>query len=124
MVGRPPKYDDPEVLAAGIAEYFEKEDKPTITGLCLFLGFESRQSFYAMEQRPDFSYTIKRARTQLEQVYEKYLLRDGQVTGPIFALKNLGWTDKTQVENTHILPQIELRYEPKEDISGNEGSNG
>jgi len=70
---------------------------PTITGLALYLGFESRQSFYDYEKRERFSYTIKRARTFIERVYEQ-LLQIGNPAGAIFALKNFGWTDKNEYE--------------------------
>lgn len=69
---------------------------PTITGLCFFLGFESRQSFYDYEPKKDFSYTIKRGRIMIKLAYEQALWND-KCTGPIFALKNLGFSDKTDV---------------------------
>lgn len=41
-----PRYTDKELQSA-IDEYFETNpDKPTVTGLAYFLGFESRQSLY------------------------------------------------------------------------------
>jgi hypothetical protein len=70
---------------------------PTITGLVLHLGFESRQSFYDYEQKPQFTYTIKRARLFIEHEYEKGL-HSGSPTGAIFALKNFGWKDKHETE--------------------------
>lgn len=72
---------------------------PTITGLALHLGFESRQSFYDYELKPEFSYTIKKARLFIENHYEE-LLQAGNTTGAIFALKNFGWSDKQQLEHT------------------------
>ena len=116
--GRPPIYETPEELQAAIDLYFESGVKiktiivgkpptnyevnipvPTITGLCLHLGFESRQSFYDNEKRPGFSYTIKKARLFIEKEYEE-MLAIGNTTGAIFALKNFGWTDKTETEHT------------------------
>lgn len=73
---------------------------PTITGLTLFLGFVDRNSWYdyatRYEDDPVFSGTIKNARIRIEQTYEDDL-RQGKCTGQIFALKNMGWTDKTDV---------------------------
>lgn len=114
--GQPRKYKTPKKMEAKINEYFEwakgekgtdvKEDgelekwsRPpepiTITGLCIYLGFESRQSFYDYGDIPEFSYTIARARLLVEHGYEKRL--HGQhVQGPIFALKNMGWQDKVE----------------------------
>jgi hypothetical protein len=107
--GRPPIFSSVEELQAKIDEYFETGMRkktmytkdgmpyevpvPTITGLALFLGFASRQSLYDLETRQDFSYTIKKARTFIEREYEE-LLQSGNVTGAIFALKNMGWQDK------------------------------
>lgn len=98
--GRPPLYDDPEKMFNDGMQYFNNTDKPTITGLCLHLGFESRQSFYDTESREGFSYTIKRLRMMIENQYETKLIdKDYATPGVIFALKNLGWKDTQEVEN-------------------------
>lgn len=98
--GRPPKYETAEDLQKKVDEYFSQDDvKLTISGLCYFLGFESRQSFYAYENKPEFSYTVKRARAMIEQMYEEKLLSN-HVTGAIFALKNLGWVDRQTIDQT------------------------
>lgn len=67
----------------------------TITGLCIALGFESRQSFYDYEKNKGFSYIIKRARLFIENDYES-ALKAAQCTGAIFALKNMGWGDNPE----------------------------
>lgn len=128
--GQPPLFDSPELMQEKINEYFEyikgekdtkwivdSDDKgipqdkevefwvrqpepPTITGLCLFLGFESRQSFYDYGNRDKFSYTIKRARMMVENSYELAMYYAKNPTGAIFALKNLGWSDKQEIDHT------------------------
>lgn len=124
--GRPPMFESPQSLQAKVDEYFvwiqgDKEticdsddegkpvdrevftrwpEPPTITGLCLFLGFESRQSFYDYGNRDGFSYTIKRARLRVENEYEKAMQLAKNPTGHIFALKNLGWSDKQEIDHT------------------------
>ena len=104
-------YSNQEDLESAINEYFNngvklkqveigpKENKqiieipvPTITGLCFYCGFASRQSFYDMEKRPELTYIVKRARLFIEKEYEENL-RGGNVAGSIFALKNMGWVD-------------------------------
>lgn len=109
--GKPPLYKTPEELQKKIDAYFKgkgvlenvskassnkkkNEQRPiyTITGLCLYLGFESRQAFYRLEDKQEFSYTIKKARMQIENVYEERL-QSSNSTGAIFALKNFGWKD-------------------------------
>lgn len=109
--GRPLKFNNAIELQKQIDLYFKKcPDKkkfvnklgktieiptPTISGLCYFLGFESRQSFYDYQDRVEFSYTIKRARLFIEKEYEQ-MLSGQNCTGAIFALKNMGWLDKSE----------------------------
>jgi len=113
--GKPPIFKTPEELEAKITEYFdncpdtktvvmrtkdgifrEEIPCPTVTGLALFLGFCDRQSLYDYQSKnEEYSCIIKRARTKAERVYEQ-LLQDGN-SGAIFALKNMGWTDKQEI---------------------------
>lgn len=69
----------------------------TITGLALFLGFESKQSIYDYEKSGEFSYPIKKARLRVEHEYEKKLTTAPSPAGTIFALKNFGWSDRTEL---------------------------
>lgn len=98
--GRPPIFESAELLAESISEYFkdckEEGTKATITGLALYLGFESRQSIsdYATRNE-EFSYIIKRAKLCVENSYEL-----SGTAFDIFALKNMGWSDKTETEHT------------------------
>lgn len=100
-VGRPSMYETPELMQQAIDLYFktcDAEKKPySITRLAYALGFESRQSFYDYEARPEFSYIIKRSRLLVEAGYEDGL-RESACTGSIFALKNMGWKDRTETE--------------------------
>lgn len=95
------------IIGSGVNKQIISVKIPTITGLCLFCGFESRQSFYDLEKNKVFSYTIKRARLQIENKYEEQL-QYGNTIGAIFALKNMNWHDKTEVENTHKLINVTL----------------
>jgi len=71
--------------------------KPSVTGLALYLGFADKTTLYEYRDRPEFSYPIKRALTMIERYHEEGL--DGNsVAGRIFALKNMGWKDKTETE--------------------------
>lgn len=126
--GRPPHFDSPEKLIEACENYFEyikgeshieqksiKSDDgdvkiidveiwdrhpepPTVTGLTLFLGFSDRGSLDDYERKEEFSHIIKRARKLVEHGYEKKLHGDKNI-GAIFALKNMGWKDKTEVES-------------------------
>ena len=123
--GRPLKFKTEAELGKAISAYFKKckpkvlKDKkgkvltnsngvpimepnpPTLTGLALHLGFESRQSIYDYEKRGAFSYTIKRARLQCEEWVENGMLSGKfHPSAGIFALKNYGWKDKQECEHT------------------------
>lgn len=95
MAGRPPLFDTPEQLQVAISEYFASNPIATITGLALYLGFYDRQSLYDYEKKPEFSCMIKEARLRVENSYE-IALYGKNPTGPIFALKNMGWRDKVE----------------------------
>lgn len=117
MIGRPPLFSSPDDLQDKIREYFAEGvtkktviigkspnqqaveiEVPTISGLCYYLGFESRQSFYDLQKRKDFSYTIKKARLFIEKHYEE-MLQTGNTIGAIFALKNFDWSDRQEVDH-------------------------
>jgi hypothetical protein len=88
--------DDMLLLAGEMPKWIRYPQPPTITGLALYLGFESRQSFYDYAERKQFSYTVKRGRLKIEHEYEKSL-RSQTFAGAIFALKNMGWKDRTDI---------------------------
>lgn len=123
--GRPAHFESEEELESKINEYFvyidgdftdiilrdeegnpyterkytRRPEQPTITGLAIYLGFESRQSVYDYEKSGEFSYIIKRARLYVEHGYEQALMSE-KPTGAIFALKNMGWSDKQEIDHT------------------------
>jgi hypothetical protein len=73
-------------------------DKPvTITGALIHLGLSSRTSLLDYEGREGFSEPVKRLRLQVENAYESRL-HGNSPTGAIFALKNMGWEDRSQRE--------------------------
>lgn len=102
--GRPLKYEKPEDLEKVISEYFDhciaESEHVTITGLALFCGFADKCSLYDYEKRTEFSHLIKRARTVVEYFYEKDLRTGFIFAGAIFALKNMGWADKQNIDHT------------------------
>lgn len=72
----------------------------TVTWLSYYLWFESRQSLYDYANKGEYSYIIKRAKLLIEREYEEWLFSQGS-TWAIFALKNMWWKDKSEVENTN-----------------------
>jgi hypothetical protein len=101
--GRPPKYSDIDRMREKIDAYFEEciaGDEPmTITGLSMALGL-TRQGLLEYERKPEFSDTIKMAKTRVENYLEKALF-GRNATGPIFNLKNnFGWEERVKNDNT------------------------
>jgi len=95
--GRPPTFATPEALENKCNDYLiyciDNEEKPTITGMTLFVGFCSRASWDDYDKREGFSYIVKRAKMTIENSYE---MSGG--TFDIFALKNMGWKDKSEID--------------------------
>jgi hypothetical protein len=105
--GRPPVWTDADAFAKKVDEYFETEKHPTWSGLALYLGFESRQSLEDYKKKDGFSYSIKKALLKIENIYESNLQKQNPA-GSIFALKNFGWKDKQEVEQSG---GVTIRYE-------------
>ena len=114
-VGRPLKIDNEKELEKLVNEYFDKteEQKITITGLCLYLGL-TKETFYEYARRPEYKQILDRARLMVENSYEMSLRENGR-TGDIFALKNFGWVDRQEVENTGTNRVTIVNSLPKED---------
>ena len=115
--GRPRIYNDPEDFDAACEAYFaeceQKQTKPLLSGLAFYLGFADRSSLYEYRDRPEYSYSVKRAVMRVEMGYEA-ALQTNNVTGSIFALKNLGWKDKTEQEVNVTMPTFNIIKPPKE----------
>lgn len=118
--GRPMKYNNCMDLDAECEIYFEschyeidewgdyvigddgnyvKLEKPipyTITGLAMALK-TSRRFLLNYEKKEEFFHTIKKHKLRVEN-YAEVGLHTKKAAGPIFALKNFKWTDKTEQE--------------------------
>lgn len=100
-MARPPYFDSPEQFEEAADAYFAlceaKERVPTVNGLALALGFNSRQSLLNYAEKPEFVDTVKGIRTRLEAEWE-HRLAGPNAAGTIFWLKNQGWSDKTETK--------------------------
>lgn len=118
-VGRPRLYKTPEEFEAKVFEYQQycKESKEPVTwtGLALFLGFSSRQSINEYEKYDGFSDVVKRAKLFVEWHYEMRV-NGNNAAGPIFVLKNMGWSDKQEL--AHSSPDGSMSPSPAIDASG------
>jgi hypothetical protein len=78
-----------------------RPDPVTMTGLALGIGLSCRQQLDDyLNYGEDFAESVKRAKAIVEWHYEMRLCRPNHGAGPIFALKNFGWDDKSQVDMT------------------------
>jgi hypothetical protein len=98
--GRPLKWESPEEIQGLIDQYFNETpmSRWTITGLALALD-TNRHTLINYSEREDFFHTINKAKLMVENAYEIDLREKGHA-GNIFALKNFGWKDKTEVDAT------------------------
>ena len=73
---------------------------PTITGLALALGFNSRMTLINYADRPEFMDTITRAKARVEEYAESRLYDKDGANGAKFSLANnlKGWVEKQQLE--------------------------
>ena len=84
---------------------WDREPEPgTFTGLALFLGFNSRQEFEYYESHGLYAAALQRGRLHVEAGYEKKLHHQSPA-GAIFALKSMGWNEKTEAkDDSHGVP--------------------
>lgn len=102
--GRPPRYDNPEVMWEVMAEYFETTKtktgiyKPTIEGLTFALGFANRKALHDYGNKDQvFGNVVSRAKTFIKSCYEANLYGFAWA-GASFALRNIGkedWQEET-----------------------------
>jgi hypothetical protein len=97
--GRPMIWKDPIELSNLISDYFNQTKRPTLSGLAVFLEVE-RQTLYNYKERDEFLDIIKRARAKIESIYEERAIYENNPTGVIFALKNMGWSDRVANDHT------------------------
>lgn len=94
-VESPQRFDE---LVDEYVAYCEQEARPvTISGLTLFMGFATRQSFYDYGKAPEYERSVARARLIVADQYE-LRLHGQSPTGAIFALKNMGWSDQQRID--------------------------
>lgn len=97
--GRPKKYQTAEQLIKRINAYFDlcdKENAPyTENGLGLFIGLD-RAQLRTYKQSKTFYPIIKQALQIITEKLERMTLTHGNSAGPIFLLKNQGYSDTHQ----------------------------
>lgn len=71
-----------------------KVPPPTLMGLGLHLGFTCKDDFENYEINGKYAWVVKQGRFKILAYYESRLLLPAP-TGAIFALKSMGWEQKT-----------------------------
>ncbi len=101
--GRPRLFQSTEAFEEKANAYFAQitsDERPTLAGLCLFMGFCDKESFSNYATYGDeFSRTIKRVQLRIEADRHNRLIgKDTFTPGVIFDLKNNhGWVDRQEV---------------------------
>ena len=100
-MARPLKFATPEefdmMVDLYVAACEEKKEPLTIPGLALFLGFSDKSSLYHYQKREAFTDSVKRARTLIEESTVKRSM-GSNAAGAIFMLKNMGYSDRQNVQ--------------------------
>lgn len=100
------RFTSREHLASAVLAYFQDcesgNEYPTMTGLALSLGFTSRQALMNYNKEPgyeEYFEVVSWARMQIEASFEQRVINPKtlNVSGLIFALKQMGWTDKQEI---------------------------
>lgn len=95
------RYKNPLILMEMINAYFDEcdalETPYTISGLCLSIGY-SRNRLLEATQNDEIGEVIVQARLLIEQQHEHTLYTGKKPQGTIFALKNMGWVDRQQMD--------------------------
>ena len=100
-MGRPQKRFNlnlnPSEFEDKVHEYFDKEEEPTKAGLLLYLGVGKRK-WNELSKNRKYDDAIEYAQAVFQDRYEKQMMDKATVTGAIFGLKNMGWSDKGTIE--------------------------
>jgi hypothetical protein len=92
--------------AAPTQKVWDRDPEPaTFTALALFLGFNSIRAFDEYMANGDFAEVLKWAHLRIEASYEKKLHAQS-AAGAIFALKNLGWNERSEGKPAEDEPKV------------------
>lgn len=126
--GQPPYYNSPEQMQEIIDKFFKSceghpyiddngepiFDKngnpiiigvkpPTVTGLCLALGFTSRQALINYENKGEYFDTVSRAKLRCHEYAESRLYDKDGANGAKFSLaNNFGWIDRQEITTIDV----------------------
>lgn len=119
---RPRKYQTPQQLIDATDAYYawatESKKPITYTGMCLWLGFAGRACLDEYLKYEGFADAVRRAKSLCEMSYEERLNeKDRSAAGPIFALKQFGWSDRQGLDLTSSDGTMSPKSNPTIDTS-------
>jgi hypothetical protein len=82
-----------------VHKYYDEAAMPTKAGLLLYLHIGDSM-WQSMRKDPKFKDSVDYADLKQQEVYEIRLATTNMVTGAIFGLKNMGWSDKNDIHAT------------------------
>lgn len=102
VVGRPRIFSSQEDLINCINDYFKNTQLSEwrITGLALHLRIARSTLYEWIAEKREFSDIIKEACMAIEDKYANNCEKRGNA-GDIFILKNMGWTDRQDINMNH-----------------------
>jgi len=111
------RYETAEAIQQEIIKYFEtceqEKKRPTMTGLALSLGFQTRDALHKYRCQPGYEFAweaIAFAKLKIEEYYEQALTdpKTANVAGVIFTLKNnFNWADRQEIKLDQRTIQLE-----------------
>lgn len=108
MYSRRPKFQDKEELEDRIDLFYDMCEclnmPVTYTGLMLVLGLNNKNQLSSLRYHQEYGELVSAAIASVEFFYESKL-SEGKPVGAIFALKNFGWSDRTDVAIADSDPQ-------------------
>lgn len=120
MAGRKRLIKTPEEMRKRIEAYEVQciaDEKPiTMTGLIRYVGLGSKQALAKYEKYEGFEEVVAAGKLMVEQAYEERL-HGPNATGAIFALKNMGWSDKQEIEHHGEMRHVIRAPEPAKDAA-------
>lgn len=117
-----PLYDENGKLM----KYMVQTEPFTVTGLALALD-TTRETLMDIQKlksnyTQEYSDAITRAKLRCENYAEKQLFLAKSANGPQFALKNFGWVDRQEIDQTIHTPDVKIKFgkKPEEESKSEE----
>jgi hypothetical protein len=114
-LGRPPTHESPKTMIPLIQEYIEEciedDNPPSIAGLCLAIGFSSRDTFCEYRKKPEFSDTLGKVHLWVQDKYATS--KDSSRLGMNkFLLMQMGYSERSE-QGVNLEANVKNEYSGK-----------